>query len=391
MCDCGTRMDEKEVELVRASRRKKAHDFFKNEAVFSPDYLPPRLLYRDKELTQLATFFRHFPRNAGKQNVLLVWGENGTGKTVTVKKFLYVLEYVARLEKLSFKVIYISIFRPNTSLHALVRHFLAQSNPFLPSRGYSLDELLEFVRRELQNLKVLIVLDSIEFLAERVLDNFLTFLKSVTESAISVILISTQRHTLPVIDGEIFFRPYSPDEMISIIMQRCAAALTLDIKLDIIKRIVTFVVEHYFSNLSLALQLVYKLFKQAELTHARQVTLSHVESFLKELRATPFFSIQSEKKISETERQLLVIIQQLLAQKQKQRQNLSQSCPIVTLKEVYQEYVSRSSSTVSRHEHLKYTRIWQLMKSLEKKGVIMTHVISPHKNRGGRTTCIHLL
>ncbi len=145
--------------------------------VLSPDYIPPRLIGRDEQISKLAYLMRHILKNKRPDNVL-IFGPPGCGKTVVSKHVLRSLDAKLELDPINVKVewVYIhckKVFTNTSVLYALIQHLDRSTK--VPRSGYSLDyycnELYKLMDEK--NTALIVILDEIDFLrSDNVLYNF---------------------------------------------------------------------------------------------------------------------------------------------------------------------------------------------------------------------------
>lgn len=127
-----------------------------DERVFSPDYIPHDLPHRDEQLRQLNEYLSDWLRRPGGSYIrVLVVGRQGSGKTVTIKRFWELTK-----ENSAAKFAYTSCFLNRTfppTLYTIAR----QLNLSMPKRGLSKDELISIFIEQLKdkNIYALVVLD----------------------------------------------------------------------------------------------------------------------------------------------------------------------------------------------------------------------------------------
>ena len=142
------------------SRDENIETIFKNENAFLADFLPERIIHRDKEIEELASILSIAIDNRKPENVI-IYGPVGTGKTATVR-------YVSReLENSSKNIycVYINCWE-NKSQQSILSKIALSIGLFIPRRGVSIDEIRDKIIKKLDKEgKVLVViLDEIDIL-----------------------------------------------------------------------------------------------------------------------------------------------------------------------------------------------------------------------------------
>lgn len=142
---------------------------FLDESKFSLDYVPDRLVNRDKQLRFLASYYRNLVLDPGgfKQTVL-IQGPIGSGKTVLAKYFGIELEKTAQKRRVNLKYLHLNCrkLRSEASMLTTILRYLV---PYFPPRGFGVDELLRMLSNTLehQHMHLLLALDEIDFLIKR--------------------------------------------------------------------------------------------------------------------------------------------------------------------------------------------------------------------------------
>jgi len=178
---------------------------------------------------------------------ILVHGERGSGKTLSLKNLLPQLETSIRIRSLPMNICYINCFM-GTATGVSIEIFKAVSNIIL-RRGYGWREILGNIAQYLKenHRHLLIILDEIDLIIARDPEFAYALLKN--DAPISVIGITSdidRLKKLKVFDlfsQKIEFPPYSKYELTQIIQNRCSLAvkrenLSEDITPDIIDDVV---------------------------------------------------------------------------------------------------------------------------------------------------------
>jgi cell division control protein 6 len=221
---------------------------FKDVKKLDFDYVPDDLQHRDDQLRKLARIFGQILKSNVSENVLIK-GSVGTGKTAISKKFCEDFEKYAEQYSKSIETVRVNCHQRNTDssvLLKLVTHF----QPSFPDRGFSVDEMLDAVRKHLKKRQchLIIVLDEVDVLIKKSGSNLIYLLTrfneedSTDEFTVSLILIS-QLMVFDMLDPSslstfkrtnlIECNKYSAKELVDIINQRINLAFnknTVDIE-----------------------------------------------------------------------------------------------------------------------------------------------------------------
>lgn len=133
---------------------------FSNRTKLLPDYLPPKLPHREKELERLRKFFSSYLRGESIQRILLL-GSVGAGKTALARLFGREMEG----KGVSYVHVNCRISRsPYFVLLEAVRKLL----PAFPPRGYSVEEMLGTLVSHLEKHggRLLLTLDELDYQVE---------------------------------------------------------------------------------------------------------------------------------------------------------------------------------------------------------------------------------
>jgi cell division control protein 6 len=180
---------------------------FKDAGKLSFDYLPERMVHREKQTQRLFSLLRPIAEAGAASNAFL-YGPVGTGKTHTAKRFcLDFRKYGAEQGRgIDFYPVNCrQRMGDDAVLLALVRHFDSHH----PERGFSIAEKLETLRRAIDRQKVhfIVILDEVDALLKKSgADLIYSFARIAEDSTaakgnISMILISQRPNALEYMDA----------------------------------------------------------------------------------------------------------------------------------------------------------------------------------------------
>lgn len=220
-----------------------------NEKYLSIDHIPENIFYRDQIFKELFQYFRTIliqsPNYNLLQQIIIVIGNPGTGKTTIINKFGMELEKLvqSQFESKIFEFRIINC-RRNRTVYSVLVSLMKSFIPEFPNRGFSSSEILRMIQDMLGQTQtcILLVLDEINYLEHE--PEFQDFLYSITRlndeyllspnQNISLILISQNDFFLRNIDEStksslskniIYFEPYSQDEIYGILLERSIKSL----------------------------------------------------------------------------------------------------------------------------------------------------------------------
>lgn len=195
----------------------------RNIEVLDEDYIPERLIFREREVNELKNYFLGFLR---KNKVsLIITGPSGSGKTTTIKWVSREFEeYYSGI-----KIFYVNCWK-NTTNYSVLYSILEKFYPFeIKRRGKSFDEILELFDKFIEDLEICIILDEVDKLEnDALIYNFLS-------RKIPLIMISNREDFYLKYDPRILsrlspykrlnFNKYSIREIIEILKSRIEFAL----------------------------------------------------------------------------------------------------------------------------------------------------------------------
>ncbi len=222
-------------------------------AIFDPNFVPPQLLYRKKEVTSVYSILRDSLSDNYNMNMLFQ-GIEGIGKKVLVQKvvknLINTVEDVSSVNKFcvdckekSFEDVLVSMLSQILKKLDLSLDMGAILNS-TPSRLWTLYRL---ACKKLGHTS-LVVLNNIEYLKPENYKKFLSSAKEINVSLISTvnrILRPSTIDLLPQFDFKKKLRFFSYKELNSILMQRARMTFTKELDRDIIDYITDITFEHH--------------------------------------------------------------------------------------------------------------------------------------------------
>jgi len=368
---------------------------FRSKESLTPEYLPEKLPYRENELRQLISSFKHIVTSPGSisQRVLIV-GSVGTGKTALSRVFGRDFTRYAQSKGVNVKYIHVNCHR-NRTLTNIVVEIAKQLNIQIPTRGFSYKEMYDIIMSYLDenDIYAIIALDEFHYFANlagsrdvyfivRTYDDVSTSIKR-----LNFIFISLNTAMLSYLDQQtesyllqhmIKLKPYSSEELFTILKYRSEQAFYEDVVSDeVLKFIADY--EGYDrgggGNARTALEILFKAGIIAESEGANRVTLEHVR-----------------KAIMTTSRELLNIVDALLY------------IPIHELIILWAiiRVLRRTGQTTARmgdvereyallceilgEQPRRHTQVYEYVMNLKKTGIIEARVSG--KGQRGRTTLV---
>ncbi len=179
---------------------------FKDQGKLSFDYLPDKMVHREKQTQRLFSLLRPIVEAGASSNAFL-YGPVGTGKTHTAKRFCLDFRKYASESNRAVDWDLVNCRQrmgDDAVLLKLLQHFDAR----FPERGFSIAEKMETLRRHLEKHKLhfVVILDEVDALLKKSgADLIYSFARIAEESAaakgnISMILISQRSNALEYMD-----------------------------------------------------------------------------------------------------------------------------------------------------------------------------------------------
>lgn len=163
------------------------------------DYVPEEMPHREEELSKMAKIFTPVFKRHVSDNIF-IQGKVGTGKTAMAKKFGRDFQKYGEDIGKRIEVIHVNCRRRKTDaavMLKIIQHF----QPGFPDRGFSVDEILDSLRKDLEKRKahLFIILDEVDVLLKKSGSELIYLFTRFDEEdpwvkgSISLILISQQK------------------------------------------------------------------------------------------------------------------------------------------------------------------------------------------------------
>jgi len=373
---------------------------FKSRQTLEPGYLPDRLPHREKQLAQLAVYFRGILVEPGlvSHRVLIV-GPIGVGKTTLARKFAEEFVASARKRGLALRIVYINCHTLRT-LYSLVLSMASQLGVPLPKRGYSHREVFELIHDQLEEKDehAIVILDEFDYFIEtsgneavyflvRIYDEYPKYKKRIHY----IFVMRDLRHTSMLNQATVNYllrnvvtlTPYTVAQLYDILSYRAELAFHPGVVGDEVLRYIaelTGIDGHGEGNARQALQILALAGDFADEEGAGRVTIDHVRKA--HAYVNPH-AIRIQDLITEgglTLHQLLLLLAIIRVLKAKETE------PYARMGEVEQEYRAVCEEFGERPRG--HTQVYEYIRDLKLKGVIDAKPSG--KGMRGRTTLIGL-
>jgi len=370
---------------VTAPHAGRAARVLKDPSKLSFDYVPEKLVHREKQMDRLWMMFRPVLESGVSQTAFLI-GNVGTGKTATSKRFcLDLIKEGTNMGK-AMDFIVVNCRQRNTESSVLLR-LVTHFDERFPDRGFSTAEMLRTLHKHLDRLKVhfVVVLDEADVLLRKGVGDLIYLLSRFDEEKIggkasmSLILIS-QKYLLDMLDpasmstfrraNAIIFDKYTTEELKDIVASRVPLAFypgtvpqsTIELIAD---------ASGELGDARFAIEILEKAGMLAEEEGSQVVTPENVRT----AKALTYNVVTSSKiEVLDVQKKLV-----LLAVARASREQA-----YVTTREVETAYKVAAEEYGERPRG--HTQFWAYLQQLANEGLVETKVTGDPS--GGRTTYI---
>ncbi len=374
----------------------KKEPIFINKKALQSVYVPKKIPHRQKEIDHLANILAPILRQEKPSNIF-IYGNTGTGKTITIKYVTDEIFSITEKNKLPVKIIYLNckLKRVADTEYRLIAELIKQLGEKVADTGLATDQVYRKFIETIENkkIKLLIILDEIDQLVvkkiggESLLYNLTRLNMDLKHSEISIIGISNLLHFLQDIDPrvksslseeEILFPPYNAPQIQTILNERSKEAFREGvIKEGVIEKCAALAAKEH-GDARKALDLLRVAGELAERKGKTSIMIEDLDEADETLERDTFVEyVSSQPKHSKI---TLYAIINRLKQDSQPRSPPPETGEIV---EIYKEMCSKCKITP-----LTPRRVSALIAQLDQAGVIRANLIS--KGRNGRTRQIHL-
>jgi cell division control protein 6 len=365
--------------------RKTVSSVVKDPRVLDFSYVPDHLPHREEQMDRLSALFSPVLDNPVSQNVFF-YGPVGTGKTSMAHRFcIDFIEAGKGSKAIAYKIVNCRDKRTNMK----VIYEIARTYQPLLSRGYSMTDLLEVFRKDLEkrNTHFIVVLDEVDALVSRDGSDLLYHLtrfddtKARTSGTLSLILIST-KYVLDHMDSAtvstfkrsniVKFGRYTKKELLDIVEQRVKIGLhPKTIRARTKEMIAEIAAEQ--GDARRAIELLQVACGYADEDHKRTVNLEHVRKAKSEVAKV---EVEPHIMTLELQRKLALLgIARALRKKS-----------TITMGQAEKNYAVACEEVGEKKRA--HTMFWKYVKELDKLGIIDTRASG--KGHSGSTTLISL-
>ena len=362
---------------------------FVDRSILSSSYAPQTIYHRDKEINKIANILAPALKQEKPSN-LFIYGNTGTGKTLTVKHIIDNIEEVSRNKNIPLKTIYTNckLKRVADTEYRLISQLASFFGKTLPPTGLPTDEIYKAFYDAVEKDKsiVLLVLDEIDQLIKKTGDGVFYNLTRINEelknSQITIVGISNNTLFIENIDPRvksslseesILFAPYNALEMQKILKERTSKAFKENVvEQGVIEKCAAYAAREH-GDARKAIELLRVAGEIAERTKSKTISTDHIDEAEERLEKEKIFDI-----VKTQPKQFQAVLFSVLSIK-------NEKFSIYT-GEIYGFYKKLCFKIGLRP--LTQRRVSDIIREFEMIGVINTKTIS--KGRYGRTREITL-
>ena len=374
----------------------KREPIFINKKALQAIYIPKNIPHRQKEIDTLAKILAPMLRQEKPSNIF-IYGNPGTGKTVTIKYVTDEISQVAEKNKLSVKIIYLNckLKRVADTEYRLIAELTNRLGGNVPATGLPTDEVYkQFLGLlEEKGFKLVIILDEIDQIIQKagagLLYNMTRINSELKNSEISLIGISNDLRFMEYIDPrvksslseeEIVFPPYNAVQIQTILKERSKEACREGVIKDgVVEKCAALAAKEH-GDARKALELLRIAGEISERKNKECISMEELDEANETFeRDTVVEWISAQPKHSK-----IALLAIMNIDKEKAHSN-GPKTPYFTgeIYEVYKELCSKC-----HQQPLTQRSISNLIAELDQAGIINAKLVS--KGRYGRTRQIHL-
>jgi len=362
---------------------------FVDRSILSSSYTPQTIYHRDKEINKIANILAPALKQEKPSN-LFIYGNTGTGKTLTVKHVIDNMEEVSRNKNIPLKIIYTNckLKKVADTEYRLISQLASFFGKTLPPTGLPTDEIYKAFYDAVEKDKsvVLLVLDEVDQLIKKTGDNIFYNLTRINEelknSQITIVGISNNTTFIENIDPgvksslseeSILFAPYNALEMQKILKERTSKAFKENVvEQGVIEKCAAYAAREH-GDARKVIELLRVAGEIAERTKNKTISTDHIDEAEERLEKEKIFDI-----VKTQPKQFQAVLFSVLSIK---NENFS-----IYTGEIYGFYKKLCFKIGLRP--LTQRRVSDIIREFEMIGVINTKTIS--KGRYGRTREITL-
>ncbi|MCL4381012.1 MAG: hypothetical protein M1331_03065 [Candidatus Marsarchaeota archaeon] len=262
---------------------------FKNRELFSPYFVPKKLIFRDNEIDKIEKSIAPSLKGQRGRN-LFIYGKTGSGKTSCVK---YVIDEINNIPNLKVAISYVNC-RMYNSRFRVINKVVSDYLPTYAKRGYGITDLYEKLTRWIEeDGKIFIIaLDELDMVKD--LDDLIYTLTRVNTElkagGVSLIGISNKisfkesldpRSISSLNETELVFSPYYSNELYAILKDRADAGFKEKVVTEDILRFIAASAAKEGGDARFSLKILTKAAELSEERNLDRITSDEVDHAIK--------------------------------------------------------------------------------------------------------------
>ncbi len=367
------------------------NQIFENKFVLQTQYTPETIPHRDEEIKQVASILAPVLRGERTSN-LFVYGNTGTGKTLSIQYVKDELLKRAKNSDVSLKIEYVNckLKKIADTEYRILAELIKKLGGTVPATGLPTDQIynkfLEIIDSEKK--VIVLVLDEIDQAVKKISDNFLYNLTrlntELSKSQMSLVGISNDLTFLDSLDPrvksslseeEIVFHPYNALQLQDILNKRASKAFKQNVVGEgVISKCAAYAAKEH-GDARRALDLLRIAGELAERENNKVITTEDIDKANSKIECDKILSVIA----SEPKQFQLVLLAIIVLFESKRLDKIFTG-------DIYNVYQDLCRET--RDEVLTQRRISDIIAEFDMLGIITASVVS--KGRHGRTREIKL-
>lgn len=372
---------------------KSRHSVFRDESKLDINYVPNRLLHREKENRLLTEFFGFLLRIPDKMSQrVIITGEIGTGKTALCQRFGSDITEEAHKRGINLQYVHINCREYRGKLFLILQHALTVLKPTFPQRGYGAEEILKAILQNLdeENAYLILALDEFDSLiaaegSDAVYN--LTRLQEMRQGKpqrISLIGIMRNIDSTKHLDESakstlqrtvVQLERYGKEQLIDILNERIILAFEPCTVLDDVVSLTADLAQCESGNARFGIELLWRAGKYSDAEDSDKVLPEHVRKAVSSI--IPTLSKRELEELSFQEQLFLLGVAEVF---------LETSDAYATLTEIEKAYTVASEEFGEKP--VSHTQLWKYLQTLSVLGLLKTSVTS--EGPRGRSTLVSL-
>jgi cell division control protein 6 len=355
----------------------KESKIFSKREVLSPHYIPHNLLFRDKQMQDIAKYMTPSLKGERGRNVF-VYGKTGTGKTSCIKS---VIEKVKGLPISKARITYINC-RVYNSRYRILHKIVSDYLPLYAKRGYGIVDIYERIINWIEeDGKILVVvLDEIDSIKD--LDDLVYTLtranSDIKAGGITIVGVSNKVSFKEVLDprslstldeNEIAFPPYNSNELSQIVKERVSEGFVKGVVDPAAVNLAAALAAKDSGDARLALKIIAKAGELAEEKGMTAVGPNEVTEAAKFAEEEIAYEIINT--LPEHQRLIVYAIALLSLQGSRYKRLSNEGEQYLFSGDIYQKYVSVSQSLQKEAKSSRWYR--KFISDLDMQGIIMSY------------------